>query len=231
MGVIVAVLNVSGFTLKITTYLTEAAGSNFILLILLVSLVCIVFGMGVPTVAAYLMVAIMAAPAFVEFGIKPLVSHFFVFYLAILSGLTPPVALNPAVACRISGASFWQTAWHSMKIGSPLVILPVTFLYRPDILAGNTYAILPSFIIALGLAGVSFGVFGVEASFVGYLKRFVQFVLGCIVLFYLIVNTIYFIACAILIVMCSESIWRMRQGVQHDNMRSTTDGVAEVDSI
>jgi TRAP-type uncharacterized transport system fused permease subunit len=188
----------------------------------------VIFGMGVPTVAAYLMVAITAAPALLEFGIAPLASHFFVFYLAILSGITPPVALNAAVACRISGASFWETAWHSLKIGAPLFVLPLLFLYRPNILAGNSNAIFPSFIIALGFSGIVFGFFGMGDDRFGYLKRIAQFALGCIVLFYLKMNTIYFMACVVLIVLCGESIWKMRQDVQHGSLPDTTDGVVKV---
>ena len=123
MGVIVAVLNVSGrLTLKMTTALTELAGNNLPYLIALVSMVCFLFGMGVPTVAAYLMVAIMAAPALLEFGIEPVVSHFFVFYLAILSGLTPPVALNIAVASKVAQSPFWET-------GPPLPETRCSFVY------------------------------------------------------------------------------------------------------
>ena len=207
MGVIVAVLNVSGLTLKITTTLTETAGSNFAALIVLVTMVCVLFGMGVPTVAAYLMVAIMAAPALEEFGIKPLVSHFFVFYIAILSGLTPPVALNAAVACKISKAPFWATAWQSLKLGLPLFLLPVLFLFHPNLLSGNVKAIYAMALVGLGLAGVIFAIYGLGNDLWGYVRRCLQFALAMFILFKPGHDLFFWTGCAALIVLCCFDLY------------------------
>ncbi|KIX10958.1 TRAP transporter permease [Dethiosulfatarculus sandiegensis] len=210
MGVIVAVLNVSGLTLKITTTLTETAGSNFGVLILFVTLVCMLFGMGVPTVAAYLMVAIMAAPALEEFGIQPLVSHFFVFYIAILSGLTPPVALNAAVACKISKAPFWSTAWQSLKLGIPLFILPVLFLFHPDLLAGSTAALYPMLIVGLGLAGIIFAIYGLDTTPLGYARRCAEFVLAVTVLLMTGHSAVFWVAMAAMLALCTYDLHVLR---------------------
>jgi len=95
IGIIIGVTVQSGLAMKFSSMLMEITGGNPILTYLMVILGCIVLGMGLPTVAAYMIGAILFVPPLVGFGLTPLAAHLFVFYYSILSMVTPPVALAP----------------------------------------------------------------------------------------------------------------------------------------
>jgi TRAP-type uncharacterized transport system fused permease subunit len=123
-------------------------------------LICIILGMGMPTVAAYTIVALLVAPALIEgFGLARLPVHFFVFYAAILSGITPPIAIAVVVTTGIAQSNFWRTAIESVKIAAPLFILPFTFIYNPEIIVGgfSGIKILSSVLLLLGAAAMVHG--------------------------------------------------------------------------
>lgn len=100
--------------------------------------ICIVLGFGMPTSAAYLIVAPLLAPTyFGEFGVAELPSHFFVFYSASLATITPPIATGIVVASGIAGANFWSTAKQALKISLHLFVLPVMFIYNPETISST----------------------------------------------------------------------------------------------
>ena len=184
MGIIVSLLTVTGFTLKLVYFLVELSHGNLIFLLLLVMLTCILFGMGVPTVAAYLLTVILAAPALIKFGIIPLNAHFFVFYFAIVSGITPPVAICCATASKIADSSFLKTCIEALKLGIPLFILPFTFIFQPEILSGTVDSIYIAGVVGVGLIGMCLGVYVPLTRFKGYLIRASLLTLGFVSIFY-----------------------------------------------
>jgi TRAP-type uncharacterized transport system fused permease subunit len=98
-------------------------------------LIGLILGLGMPTAAAYLIVALVIAPTLIsEFGVNPLAAHFFAFYTAILAGVTPPVAPTVAVAAGIANADFFEACFEAFKISAALFVLPFTFVYNPVIL-------------------------------------------------------------------------------------------------
>ena len=101
---------------------------------MIVALACMVFGLGLPTPAAYLLVALLGAPALVEIGVPLLAAHFFVFYFANVSALTPPVAIAALVAANIAKAKFLPTALIGIRLSLPAFLLPFLFLAHPQIL-------------------------------------------------------------------------------------------------
>jgi TRAP transporter 4TM/12TM fusion protein len=160
--IVVSVLTVSGLGVKLSMGLVYLAGGSLFWLSILSAIVCIVFGMGVSATAAYILTIVIAAPAFLKLGVKPLNAHFFVFYFSILSAITPPVAIAAVVASRIAGAPYFALCLESIKIGLPLFILPAIFIMYPDILAlnWNTLKIAP---ITMGaFIGMALAMFGRE---------------------------------------------------------------------
>ena len=110
LGIVISVITRTGFTQRFSLQMVALAGGVFILVLLLAMLASILFGMGMPTPAAYVVVAILTAPGLVRLGIRPITAHMFVFYFALLSTITPPVALSCAVGAGIAEARFWDVA-------------------------------------------------------------------------------------------------------------------------
>lgn len=120
---------------KFASALAGFVGDQHFIALLVVMFASILLGCGLPTVAAYTMVAIMMVPALRNIGIDPLSAHMFVYYFAVYAAVTPPVATAAMVASRIAETSFWGTAWASMRLMSGPLILPFLFVFHGDILA------------------------------------------------------------------------------------------------
>ena len=127
--------------------------------LLLVMFSCIVLGMGLPTSAAYMIVAIFGAPALIKLGVEPLAAHFFVFYYAIISAITPPVAVAAYAAATIAGTPLQRTGLEAMKLGAAVYLVPFVMVYSPALLSiGSTLEVVQALItgiiavIALGTA-------------------------------------------------------------------------------
>ncbi|WP_224271085.1 TRAP transporter permease [Haloprofundus salinisoli] len=134
MNVFVGVLNITGFTQVFANSLLTLSGGVTAFLLVLTMVAALLFGLGMPTVAAYITAVLLIAPALAEAGIPLLAAHFFVFYFAILSAITPPVAIACLVTSRISGGSFWETARRSLILAAPLFILPYVFVLNDSLL-------------------------------------------------------------------------------------------------
>ncbi|WP_018924906.1 TRAP transporter permease [Salsuginibacillus kocurii] len=136
----------------------------------LTMIACIILGMGLPTTAAYIMAATIAAPALIELGVSPLAAHLFVFYFAILSTLTPPVAIAAYAAAGMAKAPPFSVGWVALKLAIAGFIIPFIFVYHPSLLLieGSIQEIVLAVIAAvigvifLGIAVI--GYFKVECS-------------------------------------------------------------------
>lgn len=113
-------------------------GGELIFLAIMAAAVCIAFGFGAPSIVAYLFVALLAAPAMTQLGVAPLAAHMFVFYFAILSAISPPVAGACLVSCGISNGSFLETCKYAMRFALPAYLLPFLWLYEPALIAQGT---------------------------------------------------------------------------------------------
>jgi TRAP transporter 4TM/12TM fusion protein len=135
---VVDILMATAVPTAISLALMDLSGGIMLIAVILAMVISILMGLGMPTTAAYTVVALLIAPSLIsQFQVPELASHFFVFYAAILAGLTPPIATTVAVAAGIAGGDFWGTAYDSIKISLPLFILPFTFVYHPEILSGT----------------------------------------------------------------------------------------------
>jgi TRAP-type uncharacterized transport system fused permease subunit len=128
--------------------------------------IAILLGMGMPTTAAYAVAASVVAPGLVQLGIPQLTAHFFVFYFAVVSSITPPVALASYAAAGISGANPMETSVASFKIGLAAFIVPFMFFYNSALLMDGT-----ALEIIRAAVTATFGVFllsaGVQGWFMG----------------------------------------------------------------
>ncbi len=134
MGIIIEMLTVTGFGQRLSYTMVDMAGGSAFLLVCLVGALTIFFGMGMPTPGAYLLAVLLSSPALVQLGFTELSVHFFVFYFAIISAVTPPVAIAVLVAVGISGANYLECAKRSLMLAIPGFIMPFYFLYCPEIL-------------------------------------------------------------------------------------------------
>ncbi|MGZ0746361.1 TRAP transporter permease [Haloparvum sp. AD34] len=156
MNVFVGVLNLTGFTQAFASSLVELSGGVMVLLLVFAMVAALLFGLGMPTVAAYITAVLLIAPALTEAGVPLLTAHFFVFYFAILSALTPPVAIACLVASEVSGGSFWRTAKKSLVLGGPLFVVPYVFVVNESLLYWNGLETAGTFLLmVIALAGTS----------------------------------------------------------------------------
>jgi TRAP-type uncharacterized transport system fused permease subunit len=131
IGIVVKVLNVTGLGVKLPGVVETLSGGNLAIGLILVMLVCIILGMGVPTTAAYILVAIVGAPVLIQMGVDLLPAHFFVFYFAVMALLTPPVAAAAIVSSQLAGASYMSTAMEAVKASVAGFLVPFIFVMNP----------------------------------------------------------------------------------------------------
>jgi TRAP transporter 4TM/12TM fusion protein len=163
VGIIIGCVQLTGLALKLSTVLIAIAGSSMPLLLLMTLISCIIFGMGLPTIACYMVLAMMAAPAMIAMGVNPVAAHLFIFYFGIVSNITPPVALASYVAAGIAGANFWATGFTACKLGVVAFIVPFLFVYNPAMVGqGNTLEMIQCGITAF------FGVYALSCVLQGY---------------------------------------------------------------
>ncbi len=129
IGLIIGVMDQTGLSFHITSILNVASGGKTIILLIMVAILCIILGMGMPTSSTYLLVAIVAAPTLVDAGITEIWAHMFVLYFGVLSMITPPVALSAFAAAEISGSNPILTALYSMRLAWPLYFMPFIFVW------------------------------------------------------------------------------------------------------
>jgi TRAP transporter 4TM/12TM fusion protein len=131
---IIAILSYTGLGVKISTFIVDLSGSSLFLTLVLTMVTCIILGMEVPTTAAYIMAAVVAAPVLVKMGIHPLAAHLFIFYFAILSAITPPVCGAVFIASGIAQTDWIQTARYSLRLSYAAFLLPFIFIYDNSLL-------------------------------------------------------------------------------------------------
>ncbi len=133
-GLIVGVISLTGVGARFSALLLDLAAQSQLLALVFAMGISVILGMGMPTTAAYAVAASVVAPGLIEIGIQPLVAHFFVFYFAVVSAITPPVALAAYAGAAIAGAEPLRTSVTSFKVGLAAFIVPFMFFYSPGLL-------------------------------------------------------------------------------------------------
>jgi TRAP transporter 4TM/12TM fusion protein len=165
IGVIVAVAIQSNLALKFSTELIALSGGTLIGAMLVIIVGCLVMGMGLPTVAAYIIGAILFVPALTRLGIPALAAHFFVMYYCVLSMITPPVALASYAAAGIAKADSMRTGWLAFKLSLVLFLIPFAFAFDPALLWEG-----PAHLIALAFVSMMAATFSWAVFLEGYLN-------------------------------------------------------------
>ena len=137
VGLIVGVASLTGFGLKMTSAILILGQDTLILTLFFTMLASIILGMGLPSIPTYIITSSMAAPALMQFGIEPFVSHMFVFYFGIFANLTPPVALAAFAGAGIAGGDPNKTGFISLKLAGAGILVPYVFVYAPALLMQN----------------------------------------------------------------------------------------------
>ncbi|WP_102346053.1 TRAP transporter permease [Bacillus sp. Marseille-P3661] len=133
-GIIIGVTGVTGLGFNLALSLSYVGEYGLLPLLITSAIVAVILGMGMPSVAAYTLVAVLVAPALVELGVQPMAAHLFVFYFAILSNFTPPIALACFAASSIANASPNKIGLQAMRLGLVGYIVPFIFVFSPSLL-------------------------------------------------------------------------------------------------
>jgi TRAP transporter 4TM/12TM fusion protein len=159
--ILVAMLNLTGIGVTLSTLVVSVAGEQLFLVALIVAVICLIMGMGIPTTAAYVLVAAVLAPALTRIGVEPLVAHLFVFYFATISVITPPVCIAVFVAAGIAQTGWLQVAGHAIRLGATTYIIPFLILAYPGLIGlGDAWEISLAAIKALAFVLAFAGVLG-----------------------------------------------------------------------
>ena len=169
-GIIVGVISMTGVGARFSSLLLAIAEQNQLIALFFAMCIAIVLGMGMPTTAAYAVAASVVAPGLIQLGIEPLIAHFFVFYFAVISAITPPVALAAYAGAAIAGSEPMKTSVESFKIGMAAFVVPFMFFYSPGLLMEGEWleiarncatALVGVFLLSAAVQGFFFGKVGV----------------------------------------------------------------------
>jgi len=164
-GILIGVLSATGLNLKITYLIEYVAQGNLFVTLVMTMIACIILGMGLPTVAAYVVLATLVPASMIKLGVPAIAAHMFIFYFAILSAITPPVCTGAYVAAGIAKADPVQTGFVAMRLGIIVFLLPFAFVYDPGLLliGGD----IGESVVHIGACtiGILFWAYGLEGYF------------------------------------------------------------------
>jgi TRAP transporter 4TM/12TM fusion protein len=172
-GVVIGVLQLTGLGFTLTLTLLNIGQSNVLLLLVLTAIVSIILGMGMPTTAVYVLLAVLVAPGLTKLGILPIAAHLFIFYFGMLSMITPPVCMASYAAASIGKTDPVKTGWEAMRLCAIAYVVPFLFVFSPSLLLiGHWHEVALSVITAvIGAILLGVGVVGYLFRSVGILKR------------------------------------------------------------
>ena len=165
-GIVIGCVTITGLGIVFTQFVVELAQNWLVLALVLTALAGIVLGMGMPTTPSYIVMVSLLVPAVIKLGASTPAAHMFAFYFAILSAITPPVALAVFAAAGLARCNMWQAGWESVRIAAPTYIVPFMFVYEPSLLMmGDPVTIVTSCVSA------TIGVMCFAAGLQGYMLR------------------------------------------------------------
>ena len=161
-GIVIGCVTITGLGITFTQMVIVLAQNSLVLALVLTAMAGIVLGMGMPTTPAYIVMVSLLVPAIIKLGAVTPAAHMFAFYFAILSAITPPVALAVFAAAGLAKANMWSTGWAAMRAAAPAYIVPFMFVYEPALLLiGDWTTSLHAAVSAtLGVILLAAGLFG-----------------------------------------------------------------------
>jgi TRAP transporter 4TM/12TM fusion protein len=186
IGIVIGVINMTGLGLRFATLLVELGRDTLFLALLVAAASCLVLGMGLPTLPAYLIIVLIMGPAIAKVGVPLLIVHLFVLYYGVLSNITPPVAIAAFAAAPIAGANPLATGFQAVRIAAVGFLIPFVFVYNPSLVLvlGVDWLALLGILIRLPLAIwlVATSTSGVDPDPLSIAERIARVVLGIAVL-------------------------------------------------
>lgn len=162
-GIVVGCINASGLAFNLSLALTKLGEGNVLLLLVCAAVASLILGMGMPSVAAYSLVAILVAPSLIQFGIPPMAAHLFVFYFSVISNITPPVAVSCFAAAPLAGAKPTKVGTTAFRLAIAAYIVPFVFCFEPTlIMIGTPGMIILNFLLC------AYAIFAVCIALAGY---------------------------------------------------------------
>ena len=165
-GIVIGVVTATGLGIVFTQYVVGLAQNALVVALVLTAVAGIILGMGMPTTPAYIMMVALLVPALIKLGAPVPAAHMFAFYFAILSAITPPVALAVYAAASLAKSDLWATGWAAVRVGAAGFIVPFMFIYEPALLILKGWA--QWHISLLALATASLGCICLAAGLHGY---------------------------------------------------------------
>lgn len=178
VGVIVGVVTISGFGVTLASAIVQLSDGVLFWTLVMTMLACLVLGMGLPSIPAYIVTATMAAPALTTLGVEPLVAHLFVFYFGLFANITPPVALAAFAASGISGGKPMATGGAAFKLASAGFVIPYMFVYNPDLLLRDVDLLTGVTVVASALVAVLLLGVALEGHFMVVMAWYLRLVLA-----------------------------------------------------
>ena len=166
-GIVIGVVTATGLGIVFTQFVVGLAQNALVVALVLTAVAGIVLGMGMPTTPAYIMMVALLVPALIKLGAPVPAAHMFAFYFAILSAITPPVALAVYAAASLAKSDLWATGWAAVRVGAAGFIVPFMFIYEPALLMINGWAQIHVSLLALVSAII--GCMCLAAGLHGYL--------------------------------------------------------------
>ena len=164
-GIVIGIVSMTGIGVKFTRIVFRLAGGNTFMMLLLIMVACIIMGMGLPSTAAYIIAATIGVPPLVQAGFTELGANMFVFYFAIISFITPPVALAAYAGAGIAGSKPGSTGVRAFLLGLSGFIIPFVYVYNPALLIVGSKFTSVAYITLMAL----FAVFLLSSSITGWL--------------------------------------------------------------
>jgi TRAP-type uncharacterized transport system fused permease subunit len=165
-GIIIGIVILTGLGIVFTQWVVGLSQNTLLLALLLTMAAGIILGMGMPTTPAYIIMVSLLVPALIKLGVVVPAAHMFAFYFAILSAITPPVALAVYAAAGLAKSDLWKTGWAAMKVGAAGFVVPFMFVYEPALLMIGDW---PTVVWRFAVSCIGIGL--LAAGLHGYLLR------------------------------------------------------------
>ncbi len=180
-GLVIGIVSLTGLGVFFSKIIIQIAHGNLLGTLILSMVACILLGMGVPTTAAYIITSILTVPVITKLGIGLLPAHLFVLYFAVLSFITPPVALSAYAASGIAGTNAMKTGYMAWKLGLAGFFVPFMFVFNPSLLLqGNVIDII--IYTAIAIVGISFLAVSLEGWYKGRLSLPIRVIIFALIL-------------------------------------------------
>lgn len=175
VGIIAQALIATGLGIRVSGVVEAVSGGNLAVALGFTMLLSILLGIGVPTMAAYALVAVVVAPVLIRMGAEPITAHYFALYLAVYSCIIPPVAMAALAACGISGGNFWKTSIEAFRLGIAGLIIPFLVVFNPVMVLKpldpiySTLSLIAAPVGLLSLHVINYGFFTRQLGLIGRL--------------------------------------------------------------